>query len=128
MKHALTALAAVSSLTMAAPAFAQAWMPIEARQAMLERRIDRGLDDGSLTRREAMRLRAEFRDIERLEDRYRSTRGLQGWERADLDRRFDRLSQQIRFERRDDQGRDRDRDFGRDRDRDFGRDAGVYRR
>lgn len=118
MKHALTALAAVSALAVAAPALAQGWMPINARQAVLDRRIDRGVDDGSLTRREAIRLRSEFQDIARLEARYRRSDGLQGWERADLDRRFDRLSQQIRFERRDGQGRDRD----------FGRDAGAYRR
>ena len=126
MKHALTALAAISALSVAAPAFAQQWMPINARQAMLDRRIERGIDDGSLTRREAIRLRSEFREIARLEYRYRRADGLQGWERADLDRRFDRLSRQIRFERRD--GQEFGRDFDRDRDRDFGRDAGVYRR
>ena len=38
--------------------------------------------------------------IARLEHRYRRD-GLSQWERADLDRRFDRLSYQIRDERRD---------------------------
>lgn len=76
------------------------WRSIDQRQAHLDRRIDQGLRNGSLTRREAWRLRAEFRDIARLEARYR-VNGLSGWERADLDRRFDQLSAQIRYERRD---------------------------
>ena len=78
------------------------WMSINARQAQLERRIDRGVETHQLTRREAWRLRGEFRDISRLEYRYRAN-GLSGWERADLDRRFDRLSAQIRSDRHDNQ-------------------------
>ena len=42
--------------------------------------------------------------LARLEARYRRD-GLSQWERADLDRRFDRLSAQIRYERRDRDGR-----------------------
>jgi len=76
------------------------WMPIEARMERIDFRIDQGLRSGQLTRNEAYRLRAEFRDIERLEARY-SRNGLSGWERADLNRRFDQLSAQIRWERRD---------------------------
>ncbi len=78
------------------------WVSINERQAMLDRRIDRGLRDGSLNRREAGRLRMQFNDIARLETRYR-VGGLSNWERADLDRRFDRLSSRIRSERHDDQ-------------------------
>jgi hypothetical protein len=80
-----------------------AWVSINERQAQLDRRIDRGVRDGSLNRREAYRLRGEFQDIARLEARYRMN-GLNGWERADLDRRFDRLSAQIRAERHDQYG------------------------
>ena len=76
------------------------WMSINERQARLDRRIDRGLRTGELTRNEAWRLRNEFRRIAYLESRYRMN-GLSAWERADLDRRFDALSAQIRFERRD---------------------------
>lgn len=79
---------------------ARPWMSINERQARLDRRIDQGLRNGQLTRREAYRLRSEFRRIAYLENRYRSN-GLSGWERADLDRRFDALSAQIRYERRD---------------------------
>jgi hypothetical protein len=80
------------------------WMPIEARMERIDFRIDQGMRSGQLTRNEAYRLRAEFRDIERLEARY-SRNGLSRWERADLDRRFDQLSAQIRWERRDDDRR-----------------------
>lgn len=78
------------------------WTSINQRQAMLDRRIDQGIRTGDLDRREAMRLRTEFRQIARMENRYRQN-GLSNWERADLDRRFDRLSAQIRWERRDNQ-------------------------
>ena len=76
------------------------WMNINQRQAHLDRRIDQGIRNGSITRNEAIRLRSEFRGIARLENRYR-TNGLSNWERADLDRRFDGLSARIRWERND---------------------------
>ena len=47
-----------------------------------------------------MRLRGEFRDIAALEARY-SSGGLSQWEREDLDRRFDDLARQIRWDRND---------------------------
>ena len=78
------------------------WMSISERTQRLDMRIDRGVDRGDLTRREAFRLRRELNDVARLESRYRSN-GLSNWERADLDRRFDRVSAQIQFERRDNQ-------------------------
>lgn len=76
------------------------WMNINQRQAKLDRRIDQGIRNGSITRSEAGRLRGEFRNIARLESRYRNN-GLSNWERADLDRRFDALSARIRWERND---------------------------
>ncbi|MDP3173886.1 MAG: hypothetical protein Q8M88_05575 [Phenylobacterium sp.] len=89
------------------------WMNINARQAQLDNRIDRGVRQGRLTRAEAQRLRAEFYQIARLENRYRAG-GLSNWERADLDRRFDRLSAQIRYEGRDnDYGHGYGRDYRR---------------
>ena len=78
------------------------WVSINERQDRLERRIDRGLQRGDLTRREAFRLRREMDDVARLEHRYRMN-GLSNWERTDLDRRFDRLAAQIRWERNDGQ-------------------------
>lgn len=76
------------------------WQSINLRQANLDRRIDVGVRNGQLSRREATRLRGEFSSLLRLEANYRRG-GLTAWERNDLDRRFDRLSNQIRDERRD---------------------------
>ena len=76
------------------------WQSINVRQANLDRRIDVGVRNGQLSRREATRLRSEFNAIARLEAQYRRG-GLSAWERNDLDRRFDRLSAQIRNERND---------------------------
>ena len=76
------------------------WQSINQRQANLDRRIDQGLRNGQLSRREATRLRNDFNGLLRLEAGYRGG-GLTQWERADLDRRFDRLSASIRYERRD---------------------------
>lgn len=107
----ITAVTALAAVTVPAIASAQ---PINQRQDMLERRIDQGVRNGSLNRREAARLQAELRETARLEYRYRRG-GLSGWERADLDRRFDRISAQIRYERHD---RDYGYGYGHDRDRD----------
>lgn len=95
--------ATVSAAPAAAPAFAQAgWQNINARQNRLEDRINQGIRNRSLSRAEATRLRAEFRQLERLEAQYRRSRpGLTMAERRDLDRRFDRLSAKVRWERND---------------------------
>lgn len=116
MKKILLSITAVSALAAATavPAIASA-QPFDHRLDRLERRIDRGLRNGSLTRGEAYRLNAQLRETARLEHRYRRG-GLTGWERADLDRRFDRISAQIRFERHD---RDYGSGYGHDRDRDY---------
>ncbi len=122
MKRITACLAAATALAAAAPAIAQgynqgAWTSIDRRQANIDRRIDIGLRNGDLTRNEALRLRGEFRDLARLEVSYRRN-GLTNWERADLDRRFDRLSYQVMAERRDS---DRRYSYG------YGYDRGYYR-
>jgi len=76
------------------------WVSINQRQRQLDRRIDQGIRSGQLNRREASNLRAQFHGLVRLENQYRRG-GLTRWERTDLDRRFDSLSAQIRYERRD---------------------------
>lgn len=78
------------------------WVNINRRQRQLDRRIDQGLRSGQLTRAEAVRLRAEFRELARVEARYRRG-GLSRWEMADLDRRFDSLAMRVRWERTDGQ-------------------------
>jgi len=81
------------------------------RAERLDRRIEMGLRNGDLTRNEAWRLKGDLRETARLEMRY-GRDGLSRWERADLDRRFDRISAQIRYERHD---RDYGYGYGRDR-------------
>ena len=76
------------------------WQAIAQRKYQLDRRIDRGLRDGSLSRREGRRLQNELNAVVRLEYGYQRG-GLNGWERNDLDRRYDRLARQVREERRD---------------------------
>ena len=79
-----------------------AWVSINQRQANLERRIDRGVQRGQLTRRETVRLQSEFAALKTLElDYRRSGRGLDVRERAELDRRFNALSLRIRDQRND---------------------------
>jgi hypothetical protein len=125
MKKILLSIAAVSAIAAAVPAVASAqsygydrgsdrgydrgYGHGGDRVARLDQRIDVGIRSGGLTRNEAWRLKGDLRETARLEARY-SRDGLSRWERADLDRRFDRISAQIRYERRDgdhryDQGR-----------------------
>jgi hypothetical protein len=106
MKKFVTLAAVASALALAAPASAQVWQSINQRQANLESRIDAGVRNGSLTRPEAASLRSQFRGLAYLEARYRRSGGrLTIAERADLDRRFDNLSAQIRYQRHDHQSR-----------------------
>lgn len=100
----VSALALATAATAAAPAMAAPWQNINQREAQLDRRIDQGVRNHSLTRAEASSLRGQFRQLVRLEARYRQG-GLNQWERRDLDRRFDVLSARIRAERHDRQDR-----------------------
>ena len=76
------------------------WQNIFQRKYQLDRRIDRGERNGSLSRREATRLRFDLDALVHLERSYMRG-GLSYRERAELDRRYDRLSFQVREERRD---------------------------
>lgn len=104
MKRFVLPLAAAAALTAVVPSIADAapWQSINQRQANLDRRIDQGVRDGSLTRPEAMQLRRSFRSLTRLEAQYRrSGRVFTYAERRDLDRRFDMLSSRIFQQRHD---------------------------
>jgi hypothetical protein len=93
-------------LTLASAAEAAPWQPINQREHRLTSRIDQGVRNGSLDRREAARLRYRYRRLTWLENSYRrSGRGLSAWERRDLNRRFDRLSRSVRVQRHDRQRR-----------------------
>ena len=103
MKKFLLAAGALSVLAIGAPAAAQSWGgydPIHQRFQRLETRIERGVDRGMITRREAQALRWEFRQLVNLDARYRHD-GLSRWEATDLERRIEGLSARIRYERRD---------------------------
>ena len=83
------------------------------RADMLKFRIDRAEHHHQISRREAFRLREQVRLTERLSWRYRADGVMTRWERADLDRRFDSIRVQLRYERND---------------RDYGAGYGGYRR
>lgn len=123
MKKALIPVLAIAAASVAVPAAAQnydrhdrndryerndrdryenhgRWQSIAQRKYQLDRRIDVGMRNGSLSRREAVRLQSELNSLIRLERNYMRG-GLTRWERNDLDRRYDRLAVQIRVERRD---------------------------
>ena len=116
MKKALIPVLAIAAASVAVPAAAQnydrydrhdryeqnrgGWQSISNRKHQLDRRIDVGQRNGQLSRREASRLKSELNSLVRLERSYLRG-GLTRWERSDLDRRYDRLAQQVRSERRD---------------------------
>lgn len=101
-----SALAAAATLAVLVPsaASAQSWQSMNQRKATIERRIDMGVRNGALTRREASTLRTRFANLQRLEWRY-SRNGLNWTERRDLDRRYNALSNSIRTQRHDRQRR-----------------------
>jgi hypothetical protein len=112
MKKALLSLAAVAALAGAVtPAAAQSYRGYDhsprtvARVDNLEWRINRAERDGALNPREASRLREQLRITDRVAWRYRADGVVTGRERADLDRRYASLRQQIRYE-------SNDRDYG----------------
>ncbi|PXA88688.1 hypothetical protein DMC47_29775 [Nostoc sp. 3335mG] len=105
MKKIALMLAGLGVAMTALPAAAQPWQSVNQRQAQIERRIDQGVRNGSLSRREAVKLRAEFRQIASLEHRYRRSNGLSMQERRDLDRRMDALAYKVRVDKRDRNGR-----------------------
>ncbi|WP_372706245.1 hypothetical protein [Brevundimonas sp.] len=80
------------------------WQSISQRKYQLDRRIDVGLRNGQLSRREGVRLKTELNVLVRLEASY-ARGGLTRWERTDLDRRYDGLARQVRDERRDNDNR-----------------------
>jgi hypothetical protein len=97
------ALSAMIAIRRDTPTASQ-WMADNNRMARLRSRVDAGARDGSLTVREANRLRADLNRVAALERTYRRN-GVTASEQADLDRRFDAVSAQIRDQRADNQRR-----------------------
>ena len=75
--------------------------PLAERSGALDARIDAGVRDGSLDRGEAMRLRADYDALVRLEERYAADGRLSAEERNDLRRRYEALSQRVAEQRAD---------------------------
>jgi hypothetical protein len=101
-KLGLTVLATIGLASAAVTAQAQAWQSINQRQAELDRRIAQGQRSGALTPNEVNQLRAEFRQIAAIEERFRRTGGgLDNRERADLNMRFSALSARVYVNRVD---------------------------
>jgi hypothetical protein len=107
MKKIALMIAGLGIAVTALPTAASAapWQNVNQRQAVVERRIDQGMRSGQLNRREAVRLRTEYRQIAQLENRYRrSGGGLSMQERRDLDHRIDLLMARTNYEKHDRQG------------------------
>ncbi|MCU0841702.1 MAG: hypothetical protein MUC79_08290 [Thiobacillaceae bacterium] len=78
---------------------------LEERQSRHAARIDRGLEEGAITIREAHQLMREQWDIERMQRRFLSDGFLTRQEFAALDGALDRAGRNIRHQARDDEGR-----------------------
>ena len=101
MRKLLAAMAAVSALSASLPALAQ---DFDYRAGQIQDRIDAGVHDGSLTGYEARDLRSRLYNLRQLSSRYADD-GMQAWERRELDRRFDALSNDVYSQRHDNQYR-----------------------
>lgn len=125
MKTLMATLAAVAAVTAAAPVAAQPYRDydrgdryergwdrgdhyergwghqnFDRRLERIDRRIERNMRDGDLTRREAVRLGEQLIDLKRLNNRYERY-GYTRWEVADLDRRLDMLERRVYVQIRD---------------------------
>jgi hypothetical protein len=92
MNRLLTAAIAVSALAAAAPVMAQSHY--DDRAIQLDQRIDNGVQEGRLSWSDARALRAQLHSAQRLENQYQYD-GMSSWQRRDLNRRFDHLSDNI---------------------------------
>ena len=126
-KTLFIALAATSAIAAAAPASAQpgygnrGYGNVEVRADQLQMRLQAGIRSGAITRAEAVPLREQLRQLNRLETLY-ARDGISGRERADLQHRINSLRQGIRMAERGADGR-----YGRDDNR-YDRDDDRYGR
>ena len=78
---------------------------INEREAQIRARIERGLNNGRITQREARPLYRELGSIEATERAYKADGRLSYREDAELNRRLDRLADNVRIQLRDDERR-----------------------
>ena len=76
---------------------------INERESRIRARIDRGINDGRITRGEANRLYRELRDVEAKERAFRSDGYIDRRENRVLTAELDRLADHVRHELRDEQ-------------------------
>lgn len=132
MKKAILSAAAISAFALATPVLAQSASStspqqngtyqnggyannnISTRIAQLDQRFQAGIQSGAITRREAVPLRQQLRQLTQLERQY-SANGLTPQERQTLQQRVRTLRQQLRIADDNAQGRyaqyDRDDDY-----------------
>ena len=96
-----TAIAIAVGTLFAGAAFAQSNYSIEQRDRIQQERIERGIESGQLTPREAARLERERARVERLERRARADGVLTQRERDRITRAQDRLGRDIYRESHD---------------------------
>ena len=77
------------------------YVGVNQRQVNQQNRIYSGVKNGSLTKTEAYRLERQQSHINNVESRYRSTGGLQPWERARLSYMQGRASANIYHQKHD---------------------------
>ena len=94
-KTLLAAFLAAVVLGLGMPVFAQPAWNIDERIDHMERRIERGVDNGSLNRHEARDLRGQLRRIKNREARMRADGRLDHRERERLQNDVDRLDRHI---------------------------------
>lgn len=110
-RHTVITLALLSAaaLAQAADTTTPATPRVDARQAVQEQRIDQGQASGELTRREARRLEAEQKGINKVETAVKADGTVTAKERARLHRLQDKASRDIRRQKHDAQAVPTDR-------------------
>lgn len=96
-----TAIAIAVGTLFAGAAFAQSNYSIEQRDRAEQSRIDRGIDSGQITSREASRLEGERAQVERIERRARADGVVTQFERDRISSAQDRLGRDISRESHD---------------------------
>jgi hypothetical protein len=84
---------------------------VDERQARIAQRIEAGMQNGELTRREARQLARQLNATEQKERAFESDGRLNNRERSELHSDLDVVAQRLRFERRDDDRRGDDRRY-----------------
>ncbi len=105
MKRTILAIALVAAGASTANAYGSSTRSIDAVQANEARRIEQGLRDGSLTRREAAGLQSEQRRIEQLESRAKADGRITRSEAEQISRAQQSASRHIYQERHDSERR-----------------------